>query len=85
MHNVGCEGGVSACTFEEADLWVWGWLHVQIQSNALAALEALDPQVAEEVLAAGCITGDRINGLCDGETGKWYNTAALHDGHHVLC
>jgi hypothetical protein len=66
-------------------LWVWGWLHVQIQSNALAALEALDPQVAEEVLAAGCITGDRINGLCDGETGKWYNTAALHDGHHVLC
>ena len=44
----------------------------QIQSNALAALEALDPHVAEEVLAAGCITGDRINGLCDGETGKWY-------------
>lgn len=45
---------------------------MQIQSNALAALEALDPQVAEEVLAAGCITGDRINGLCDGETGKWW-------------
>ncbi|BDA47131.1 Zeaxanthin epoxidase, chloroplastic [Coccomyxa sp. Obi] len=45
---------------------------IQIQSNALAALEALDRQVAEEVLAAGCITGDRINGLCDGETGKWY-------------
>ena len=45
---------------------------MQIQSNALAALEALDAQVAEEVLAAGCITGDRINGLCDGETGKWW-------------
>ena len=44
---------------------------VQVQSNALAALEALDTQVAEEILSTGCVTGDRINGLCDGETGKW--------------
>ena len=47
----------------------------------MAALEALDPKVAEEVLAVGCITGDRINGLCDGETGKWYRTTFLHDLH----
>ena len=44
---------------------------IQIQSNALAALEAIDPQVAEEVLEAGCITGDRINGLVDGISGTW--------------
>lgn len=45
--------------------------HAQIQSNALGALEAIDPNVAEEVLAEGCITGDRINGLVDGLTGEW--------------
>lgn len=44
-----------------------------MQSNALAALEALDAEVAAEVMATGCITGDRINGLCDGETGDWYD------------
>ncbi|KAJ6792008.1 zeaxanthin epoxidase, chloroplastic [Iris pallida] len=45
---------------------------IQIQSNALAALEAIDLEVAEEVLSAGCITGDRINGLVDGISGTWY-------------
>ncbi|GER30888.1 Zeaxanthin epoxidase [Striga asiatica] len=45
---------------------------IQIQSNALAALEAIDMEVAEEVMSAGCITGDRINGLVDGISGNWY-------------
>ncbi|OWM82170.1 hypothetical protein CDL15_Pgr001744 [Punica granatum] len=45
---------------------------IQIQSNALAALEAIDMDVAEEVMRAGCITGDRINGLVDGVSGTWY-------------
>lgn len=45
---------------------------IQIQSNALAALEAIDMQVAEKVMEAGCITGDRINGLVDGVSGSWY-------------
>lgn len=45
---------------------------IQIQSNALAALEAIDIDVADEVMRAGCITGDRINGLVDGVSGKWY-------------
>ncbi|CAL9150106.1 zeaxanthin epoxidase, chloroplastic-like [Musa acuminata AAA Group] len=45
---------------------------IQIQSNALAALEAIDMDVAEEVMKAGCITGDRINGLVDGISGNWY-------------
>nr|XP_011468712.1 PREDICTED: zeaxanthin epoxidase, chloroplastic-like [Fragaria vesca subsp. vesca] len=45
---------------------------IQIQSNALAALEAIDMDVAEEVMRVGCITGDRINGLVDGVSGTWY-------------
>ncbi|KAK9135987.1 hypothetical protein Syun_015317 [Stephania yunnanensis] len=45
---------------------------IQIQSNALAALEAIDMEVAEEIMNAGCITGDRINGLVDGISGSWY-------------
>lgn len=44
---------------------------IQIQSNALAALEAIDPDVADEVMRLGCITGDRINGLVDGVSGSW--------------
>ena len=44
---------------------------LQIQSNALGALEALDEGVAQRVFEEGCITGDRINGLCDGVTGDW--------------
>ncbi|KAE8671610.1 Zeaxanthin epoxidase [Hibiscus syriacus] len=45
---------------------------IQIQSNALAALEAIDMEAAEEVMEAGCITGDKINGLVDGVSGTWY-------------
>lgn len=45
---------------------------IQLQSNALAALEAIDMDVAEQVMSAGCVTGDRINGLVDGITGGWY-------------
>ncbi|KAL5099270.1 hypothetical protein RYX36_003597 [Vicia faba] len=45
---------------------------IQIQSNALAALEAMDLNVAEEVMRVGCITGNRINGLVDGVSGSWY-------------
>ncbi|KAL0380886.1 UNVERIFIED_CONTAM: Zeaxanthin epoxidase, chloroplastic [Sesamum angustifolium] len=43
---------------------------IQIQSNALAALEAIDMDVADEVMCAGCITGNRINGLVDGISGS---------------
>lgn len=45
---------------------------IQIQSNALAALEAIDLEVADQVMQVGCITGDRINGLVDGVSGNWY-------------
>ncbi|KAF3793899.1 Zeaxanthin epoxidase [Nymphaea thermarum] len=45
---------------------------IQIQSNALAALEAIDPDVADEIMREACVTGDRINGLVDGISGEWY-------------
>ncbi|KAM1048124.1 hypothetical protein ACFX2I_027318 [Malus domestica] len=45
---------------------------IQIQSNALAALEAIDVDVADEIMKVGCVTGDRINGLVDGVSGTWY-------------
>jgi zeaxanthin epoxidase len=45
---------------------------IQIQSNALAALEAIDLEMAQSIMEEGCVTGDRINGLCDGVTGDWY-------------
>lgn len=28
--------------------------------------------MSEEVLNNGVVTGDRVNGLCDGKTGEWY-------------
>eukprot|EP01018_Ginkgo_biloba_P033274 Gb_12152 [translate_table: standard] len=45
---------------------------IQIQSNALASLQAVDADVAEEIMDNGCVTGDRINGLVDGLSGAWY-------------
>nr|AMJ39490.1 zeaxanthin epoxidase 2 [Bixa orellana] len=45
---------------------------IQIQSNALAALEAIDLQVANQIMEAGYITGDRVNGLVDGISGSWF-------------
>ncbi|KAI3867980.1 hypothetical protein MKX03_035196 [Papaver bracteatum] len=47
---------------------------IQLQSNALAVLEAIDKDVAKEIIEAGCVTGDRINGLADGATGEWFTT-----------
>uniref|UniRef100_A0A7N0ZT55 FAD-binding domain-containing protein n=1 Tax=Kalanchoe fedtschenkoi TaxID=63787 RepID=A0A7N0ZT55_KALFE len=46
---------------------------IQIQSNALAALEAIDMDVADQIMEAGCVTGDRVNGLVDGISGTWYS------------
>ncbi|XP_020090739.1 zeaxanthin epoxidase, chloroplastic-like isoform X2 [Ananas comosus] len=43
-----------------------------LHGNALAVLAAIDPDVARQVLAAACVTGDRLNGLADGITGDWF-------------
>ncbi|CAK9177404.1 unnamed protein product [Ilex paraguariensis] len=45
---------------------------IQLSSNAMAVLEAIDKDVARRIMeAAGCITGNRINGFADGLSGKW--------------
>jgi len=45
---------------------------IQVQSNALAALEAINKDMLEEIMAAGTTTGNRVNGLKDGVTNRWY-------------
>jgi zeaxanthin epoxidase len=45
---------------------------IQVQSNALAALEAINKNMCEEIMAAGTTTGNRVNGLKDGVTNRWY-------------
>ena len=45
---------------------------IQLQCNALSALECIAPDVFEKVEAEGVVTGDRINGLLDGEAGEWF-------------
>lgn len=44
---------------------------IQLLSSALAVLEAIDENVAKQIMEAGCVTGDRINGLADGLSGEW--------------
>eukprot|EP00899_Mesostigma_viride_P014077 jgi/Mesvir1/22670/Mv14100-RA.1 len=45
---------------------------IQLQCNALGALESICPQFAQKVIERATITGDRLNGLVDGVTGDWY-------------
>ena len=45
---------------------------IQLLSSALAVLQAIDEKVANQIIEAGCVTGNRINGLADGLTGEWY-------------
>lgn len=45
---------------------------IQLLSSALAVLEAIDEKVAKQIIEAGCVTGNRTNGIADGLTGEWY-------------
>ncbi|XP_028774350.1 zeaxanthin epoxidase, chloroplastic-like isoform X2 [Neltuma alba] len=58
---------------------------IQLLSSALAVLKAIDEKVAKQIIEAGCVTGNRINGLADGLTGEWFTkfdlfTPALKKG-----
>lgn len=44
---------------------------IQLLSSALAVLQEIDENVAEQIMKAGCVTGNRINGLADGVSGEW--------------
>lgn len=45
---------------------------IQLLSSALAVLQVIDGNVAKQIMEAGCVTGDRINGVADGVSGKWF-------------
>ncbi|XP_057450524.1 zeaxanthin epoxidase, chloroplastic-like isoform X2 [Lotus japonicus] len=45
---------------------------IQLLSSALAVLEAIDHSVAKQIMEAGCVTGNRTNGLADGLSGEWF-------------
>ncbi|GFY92135.1 zeaxanthin epoxidase [Actinidia rufa] len=45
---------------------------IQLLSSALAVLESIDKDVAKRIVEAGCVTGNRINGLADGLSGDWF-------------
>ncbi|KAL3611053.1 hypothetical protein D5086_002073 [Populus alba] len=35
-------------------------------------VKVIDGNVAKQIMEAGCVTGDRINGVADGVSGKWF-------------
>ncbi|BFG20083.1 hypothetical protein CerSpe_063580 [Prunus speciosa] len=45
---------------------------IQLVSSALAVLEAIDENVAKQIMEAGCVTGNRTNGFADGVSGEWF-------------
>ncbi|KAM1064670.1 hypothetical protein ACFX15_028125 [Malus domestica] len=44
---------------------------IQLVSSALAVLEAIDENVAKQIMGAGCVTGNRTTGYADGHSGEW--------------
>jgi zeaxanthin epoxidase len=55
--------GMNVTIFEQASQYAPYGGPIQIQSNALRALERINPKVYEEILKAGTVTADRISGL----------------------
>jgi zeaxanthin epoxidase len=55
--------GMKVCIFEQAANYAPYGGPIQIQSNALRALERISPKVYEEIIKAGTVTADRISGL----------------------
>ena len=55
--------GMKVAIFEQASQYAPYGGPIQIQSNALRALERINPTVYEEILKAGTVTADRVSGL----------------------
>uniref|UniRef100_A0A2N9FT98 FAD-binding domain-containing protein n=1 Tax=Fagus sylvatica TaxID=28930 RepID=A0A2N9FT98_FAGSY len=43
---------------------------IQLSSSALAVLQAIDENAAQQIIKAGHVTGNRINGFADGVSGE---------------
>lgn len=55
--------GMKVAIFEQASQYAPYGGPIQIQSNALRALERINRKVYEEILKAGTVTADRVSGL----------------------
>ena len=55
--------GMKVAIFEQASQYAPYGGPIQIQSNALRALERINQEVADEIRAAGTVTADRVSGL----------------------
>ncbi|CAB9512158.1 Zeaxanthin epoxidase, chloroplastic [Seminavis robusta] len=55
--------GMEVTIFEQASQYAPYGGPIQIQSNALRALERINPTVYQEILKAGTVTADRVSGL----------------------
>ena len=55
--------GMKVTIFEQASQYAPYGGPIQIQSNALRALERINPVIYEEILKAGTVTADRVSGL----------------------
>lgn len=60
--------GMKVAIFEQASQYAPYGGPIQIQSNALRALERINKDVADEIRAAGTVTADRVSGLKIGYT-----------------
>lgn len=55
--------GMKVAIFEQASQYAPYGGPIQIQSNALRALERINPTIYQEIVKAGTVTADRISGL----------------------
>jgi zeaxanthin epoxidase len=55
--------GMQVAIFEQASQYAPYGGPIQIQSNALRALERINPVICEEIRKAGTVTADRVSGL----------------------
>merc|ERR1719217_856190 len=70
--------GMKVAIFEQASSYAPYGGPIQIQSNALRALQRISPTIFEELVAAGTCTADRVSGLKIGYR-KGNKLAGLYD------
>lgn len=70
--------GMKVAIFEQASSYAPYGGPIQIQSNALRAIQRINPSVYEELVAAGTCTADRVSGLKIGYK-KGNKLAGLYD------
>eukprot|EP00542_Grammatophora_oceanica_P009828 CAMPEP_0194041736 /NCGR_PEP_ID=MMETSP0009_2-20130614/13587_1 /TAXON_ID=210454 /ORGANISM="Grammatophora oceanica, Strain CCMP 410" /LENGTH=620 /DNA_ID=CAMNT_0038685339 /DNA_START=26 /DNA_END=1888 /DNA_ORIENTATION=- len=70
--------GMKVALFEQASSYAPYGGPIQIQSNALRAIQRISPECYEELVAAGTVTADRVSGLKIGYR-KGNKLAGLYD------